>query len=330
VVTPAPLYPLRFEPIFKSALWGGRRLAGLFPGAPAEGPVAEAWVLSDQGENVSRVADGPLRGATLRELMGERRGELLGAAAERHDTFPLLLKFIDARESLSVQVHPDDRLARTLAGVPRGKTEAWVVLHAEPGSRIYAGLKEGVGRAEFERAVAAGRTAECLASFEPQVGDGVFLPAGTVHALGAGVTVFEVQQTSDTTYRLYDWDRTDARTGRPRELHVEQALACTDFARGPVGPIRPADDPKSAGYSEELVRCPYFVLRRSSTMTPVYVGARQCRILVGLEGQAVVKHKGQDYALGPNDVLLLPPIQPHETVLLVPDGFITLLDCWPL
>src|SRR5439155_2036239 len=169
---------------------------------------------------------------TLRELMHARRTDLLGAAAARHDTFPLLLKFIDARDSLSVQVHPDDRLAQTLAGVPRGKTEAWVVLHAEPGSRIYAGLKAGVGQRELERAVADGTTADCLHSFEPQAGDCVFLPAGTVHALGGGITVFEVQQTSDTTYRLFDWNRVDAITGRPRDLHIDKALASTRFAHG--------------------------------------------------------------------------------------------------
>jgi mannose-6-phosphate isomerase len=145
-MTPVPLYPLRFEPIFKSALWGGRRLATLFPGAPAEGPIGEAWVLSDQGDNVSRVAEGPLAGTTLRELMRDRREDLLGSSLAHDDTFPLLLKFIDAREHLSVQVHPDDELAQTLAAVPRGKTEAWVVLHAEPGSRIFAGLKKGVDR----------------------------------------------------------------------------------------------------------------------------------------------------------------------------------------
>src|SRR5206468_9755402 len=123
----------------KSALWGGRRLATMFPSAPADGPLAEAWVLSDQGGNVSRVTNGPLAGATLRDLMRDRRRDLLGAAADRHDVFPLLLKFIDARERLSVQVHPDDDEARRLADAPRGKTEAWVVTLAEAGSRIYAG-----------------------------------------------------------------------------------------------------------------------------------------------------------------------------------------------
>src|SRR5947209_8560483 len=240
-MTAVPLYPLRFEPIFKPAIWGGRRLAEMFPDAPAEGPIGEAWVLSDQGDDVSVVADGPLAGTTLRELMRDRRRDLLGPSLAHHETFPLLFKIIDARESLSVQVHPNDELAQSLAGVPRGKTEAWVVLHSEPGSRIYAGLKEGVNRPRLERAIADATLAECLHSFEPTIGDCVYLPAGTVHALGAGITVFEVQQTCDTTYRLFDWNRVDATTGRPRDLHIEKALACIDFTRGPVQPAEPRE-----------------------------------------------------------------------------------------
>lgn len=221
-MTAEPLYPLRFEPIFKPAIWGGRRLADMFPGAPAEGPIGEAWVLSDQGDNVSVVADGPLRGTTLRQLMRDRRDELLGPPLAHHDTFPLLLKFIDAAQPLSVQVHPDDELAQRLEGLARGKTEAWIVMHAEPGSRIYAGLKPGVDGGRLERAIATGTTESVLHSFAPRpAGDCVFLPAGTVHALGGGITVFEVQQTSDTTYRLFDWNRVDSKTGRPRELHLK-------------------------------------------------------------------------------------------------------------
>jgi mannose-6-phosphate isomerase len=277
------------------------------------------------------VADGPLAGTTLRDLLRQYRGDLLGDRLARYDTFPLLLKFIDAREPLSVQVHPNDQLAQSLAGVPRGKTEAWVVLHAEPRSRIYAGLKAGVGRRELERALADGTTADCLHSFEPQVGDCVFFPAGTVHALGGGITIFEVQQTSDTTYRLFDWDRTDPKTGRPRELHVEKALASIDFARGPVGPVSLTDDPTSGGLSEQLVRCDYFVLRRFHTASPTYVGVGQCRILVALNGRAVVEHGGQSYPLRPYDVMLLPPAKAKDgAAMLRPDGMTTFLDCWPL
>ncbi len=327
-MTPAPLYPLRFEPIFKSALWGGRRLAALFPGAAADGPIAEAWVLSDQGEQVSRVAEGPLRGTTLRELMRTRRRELLGGTGEHHETFPLLLKFIDARESLSVQVHPDDQLAQTLAGVPRGKTEAWVVLHAEPGSRIYTGLTRRAGRPELEAALTSGQVEQVLHSFEPHVGDCVFLPAGTVHALGAGIVVFEVQQTSDTTYRLHDWNRVDARTGQPRELHVESALACTDFDAGPRRPAWPALETSAPVRVERLVRCPYFELRRVTGGRPFVAGGDgRCTILVGVEGTAVVRWRGDTMPLRPGGVLLCPAAVGACEV--VPDGPVTALHCTP-
>jgi mannose-6-phosphate isomerase len=307
MMTSTPLYPLRFEPVFKSALWGGRRLAELFPGAPAEGPIAEAWVLSDQGENVSRVAVGPLTGTTLRELMRMRRRELLGDLADRHDTFPLLLKFLDARESLSVQVHPNDELARTLASVPRGKTEAWVVLHAEPDASIYAGLRAAVTRDEFEHALAAGTIEDYLHGFPAKPGDCIFIPAGTVHALGAGVTIFEVQQTSDVTYRLYDWGRVDARTGRPRELHVDAALACIDFDAGPRQPTWPSLEASSPVWVERLVTCPYFELRRISGHRPIVAGGvGRCAILIVIAGRAHVRWQGQAFPLSTGDVLLCP------------------------
>lgn len=324
-----PLYPLRFQPIFKPAIWGGRRLAEMFPGAPPEGPIGEAWVLSDHGDDVSVVADGPLKGTTLRELMRDRREELLGPSLGHHDTFPLLLKFIDARENLSVQVHPDDGQARKLTGVPRGKTEAWYVLHTEPGSRIYAGLKAGVDRPRLERAIADGKVADCLHSFEPTVGDCVYLPAGTVHALGGGITIFEVQQTCDTTYRLFDWNRVDARTGRPRALHVEQALACTDFKRGPVLPSERQHEPATGHsqlerdtfqrvlderrrnlicWTDVLVDCPHFTMRQ-------FVGNNGggrgwpdpgLRILVGVWGTAEIRHSNTESVFGPFQVTLIP------------------------
>jgi mannose-6-phosphate isomerase len=322
-----PLCPLRFVPIFKSAIWGGRRLAEMFPGAPVEGPIGEAWVLSDQGDNVSVVADGPLKGTTLRELMQTRRHELLGDRISQHETFPLLLKFIDAREPLSVQVHPDDEFAQTYEGVARGKTEAWVVMHAEPGSRIYAGLKAGVDGGRLERAVTSGTTEDVLHSFAPRPqGDCVFLPAGTVHALGGGITVFEVQQTSDTTYRLFDWNRVDANTGRPRELHVKQALACADFARGPVAPVEP-ETVSGPGETSKFVESAYFMVRHSVFDSPVDLGAELgCQILLSLRGSGTLNYRGGAISVSP----YLPVFIPVETPYTVePDGPISLLDIRP-
>ncbi len=331
---PAPLYPLRFQPIFKPAIWGGRRLAEMFPGAPAEGPIGEAWVLSDHGDDVSVVADGPLTGTTLRELMRDRREELLGPSLAHHETFPLLLKFIDARENLSVQVHPNDDLAQELAGVSRGKSEAWVVLHAEPGSRIYAGLKEGVDRPRLEKAIAEGTVADCLHSFEPTVSDCVYLPAGTIHALGGGITIFEVQQTSDTTYRLFDWNRVDAKTGRPRDLHIEKALASTDFKHEPVRPkkditwacgflspkVAPGPDetitPSSLfrhGKARGLVKCPYFDLREITVETDCDIWPLEtCRIIASLEPEIRVElvPQGRKLSYSPKTRIRLLDVEP--------------------
>jgi mannose-6-phosphate isomerase len=322
-----PLYPLRFDPIFKPALWGGRKLADMFPGAPAEGPIGEAWVLSDQGDNVSAVADGPLKGTSLRELLRDRREELLGPSLAHHHTFPLLLKFIDAALPLSVQVHPDDELAQRLEGQARGKTEAWIVMHAEPGSRIYAGLKAGVDGAQLEQAIIDGTAEAVLHSFEPKpAGDCVFLPAGTVHALGGGITIFEVQQTSDTTYRLFDWNRVDAKTGRPRELHLKQALLCADYERGPVGPVTPVsvDGP---GTASRVVASDYFVVQHSVLEAPAVLSAEaDCRILVALRGEGAVRHRGGETPLDLFRPVLVPAGQP---VWVHPAGSVSFLDIRP-
>lgn len=323
-----PLYPLRFAPIFKSALWGGRRLADFVRGAqPPAGPVGEAWVLSDHGRQVSVVADGPLAGTPLRDLLTRSASRLIGRPAPRLG-FPLLLKFLDARDDLSVQVHPDD--GRAAAHSSRGKTEAWVVLHADPGARVYAGLKPGVGPAELRHAVAAGGVAGCLHSFQPRPGDCLFLPAGTVHALGAGLVVFEVQQTSDLTYRLHDWDRVDRATGLPRELHLEQALACTDYGSGPCQPLRPFAESDDPARRERLIACEHFSLWRWRAGRPFLAGTTaSCRVLVGVEGRCAVEHRGRDYPLNPGDVLMLPaevgacvcrPLDGHRPAIVLECG----------
>jgi mannose-6-phosphate isomerase len=303
-----PLYPLRFEPIFLPRMWGGRRLGEVLKRPlPSKGPIGEAWVVSDQGEHVSRVASGPLEGESLRDLLTSAPERMLGPSGKGSTQFPLLLKFLDARDALSVQVHPSDAHTDLLPSGQCGKTEAWLVLQADPGARIYAGLTPGTGAAELRRALDENCIAQHLASFVPRPGDCVFLPAGTVHALGGGVLLFEVQQNSDMTFRLHDWDRVDAQTGKPRQLHVEQSLACIDFAsvvRGPVTPVIESTEPVRR---ELLCSCCYFQLRRLTTTKPFSAGARErCSILVALEGEAVLHHGERTYALRCGDLLLLP------------------------
>jgi mannose-6-phosphate isomerase len=305
-----PLYPLRFEPIYQYRPWGGRRLGDLLAAPlPGDGPIGEAWVLSDRDDHASRVADGPLKGQTLGQLMDHSQEQMLGRLAERFRRFPLLLKFLDAREMLSVQVHPSDRQPDLLPAGESGKTEAWVVLEASPKSRIYAGLKPGTTVDELRRALANGTVADHLPSFTPGAGDSVFLPAGTVHSLGGGVVVFEVQQNSDVTFRLYDWDRIDAKAGRPRALHIDQALASIDFAQGAVGPVTPQVEATSPVLRERLFQCDQFVLWRLRGEAPFAIGSLGMpRVLVCIDGVGQLKHEGAFYGVGKGDVVLLPAV----------------------
>jgi mannose-6-phosphate isomerase len=305
-----PLYPLRFEPIYQYRLWGGRRLANvLTTPLPSDGPIGEAWVLSDRDDHQSHVANGPLKGRTIGQLFKQAPEQLLGKPAGRFRRFPLLLKFLDAREMLSVQVHPTDAHTDLLPAGETGKTEAWVVLEAVSESRIYAGLKPGTTADNLRRAIANGAVADHLVCFTPKPGDGVFLPAGTVHALGGDVVVFEVQQNSDVTFRLYDWDHLDAKTGQPRPLQVEQAMACIDFAQGAIGPVVPVVEEVKPVLRERLFCCEHFGLSRLSGESPFVVGAVGTpRVLVCIAGDGQLEHDGANYTVGKGDVLLLPAV----------------------
>lgn len=304
------LYPLRFEPIYQYRLWGGRRLAELLSAPlPGDGPIGEAWILSDRDDHSSQVSNGPLKGRTISQLLKQFPEQLLGKLAQRFRRFPLLLKFLDAREMLSVQVHPSDAHTDLLPAGETGKTEAWVVLEAETESRVYAGLKPGTTAEDLRRALANGTMADDLICFTPKRGDGVFLPAGTVHSLGDDVVVFEVQQNSDVTFRLFDWGHVDAKTGQPRALQVDQALACVDFADGAAGLVTPLVETTTPVERERLFHCEYFWLWRVRGHSPFTVGAAGVpRVLVCIEGAGQVEHGGAMYDFGKGDVLLLPAV----------------------
>ena len=303
----APMYPLRFEPIYQYRLWGGRRLADLLTAPlPGDGPIGEAWLLSDRDDHLSKVADGPLKGSTIRQLLEQMPEPLLGKLAGRFRRFPVLLKFLDARDKLSVQVHPEDGQRDSIPAGESGKTEAWVVLEAGPASRIYAGLKPGTTRADLERALASRSVAEFLPSFTPRVGDAVFLRARTVHTL-SGLVVFEVQENSDVTFRLYDWDRADPRTGKPRPLQVEQAMACIDFGQIAIGPVVPVVEEASTARRERLFHCGHFSVWRHTGGSPFAVGATGLpRVLVCVVGEGELEYRGADYPIRRGDVVLLP------------------------
>jgi mannose-6-phosphate isomerase len=323
--TPTALYPLRFEPIYQYRLWGGRRLSNLLTAAlPGDGPIGEAWVLSDRDDHASRVADGPLKGQTLGELLELYPEQMLGRLAGRYPRFPLLLKFLDVHELLSLQVHPADDRKDLLPDGETGKTEAWVVLEAGAKSRIYAGLKPGTTIDDLRRAVASGVVADNVASFVPNKGDGVLVPAGTVHSLG-DVVVFEIQENSDVTFRLDDWGHVDPRTGRPRALQVDQALRAIDVSQGAVKPVSPVVDETTPVERELLFDCDYFRVWRLRGQSPFAVGSAGApRVLVCTEGTGLVAHGGKTYTVGKGDVLLIPATV--GACIFRPSGSVTLLE----
>jgi mannose-6-phosphate isomerase len=321
-----PLYPLRFAPIYEYRLWGGRRFANLLSAPlPGDGPIGEAWILSDRDDHMSHVANGPLNGLTIGELREQFPEQLMGKLSPCFPRFPLLLKFLDAHELLSVQVHPSDAHKDLLPAGETGKTEAWVVLEAEAKSRIYAGLKPGTTADKLRRALTNNTVADHLAGITPKPGDAVFIPAGTVHTLGDDIVVFEIQRNSDVTFRLYDWGHVDAKTGKPRDLEVKQALACIDFADGPGGLVSPVVEATTPVERERLFQCEYFWLWRWRGQSPFTVGvAGVPRVLVCIEGAGQVEHGGATYAVGKGDVVLLPAVV--GACAFRPRGAATLLE----
>ena len=303
----ALLYPLRFEPIYQYRLWGGRHLASLLTAPLPSGPVGEAWLLSDRDDHQSRVTDGPLKGQTIGQLLQQFPKQIMGKLAGRFPRFPLLLKFLDVHEMLSVQVHPTKANTNLLPAGETPKTEAWVVLEAGKQSRIYAGLKPDTTEADLQRALTNGTVADHLACLTPKPGDAIFLRAGTVHSLGGDLVVFEIQQNSDVTFRLYDWDHIDPKTGKPRALQVDKAMACIDFAEGPVSRVMPDVETTTPVEHERLFHCEHFWLWRLRGQSPFTVGKADLpRVLVCIEGEGQVEHGDATFAVGKGDVFLLP------------------------
>jgi mannose-6-phosphate isomerase len=321
-----PLYPLRFDPIYQYRLWGGRRLASLLSAPlPGDGPIGEAWVLSDRTDYQSIVANGPLKGRTLGQLMEQFREQLMGKLAPRFYRFPLLLKFLDAHEMLSVQVHPSGSPSDLIPASDAAKTEAWVVIEAEKTSRIYAGLRPGTTACNLRQSLDDGTIADHLVSIAPKPGDAVFIPAGTVHTLGNDVVVFEVQQNSDVTFRLYDWGHIDPETKKPRPLQVDQAFASIKFGACDSGLVAARVETTVPVKRERLFDCDAFLLWRLLGQDPFPVGkTAEPRVLVCIEGSGQIMQNGAPYAVGKGDVWLL-PAEAGECAFQ-PSGEVTLLE----
>lgn len=312
--------PLRFQPYLRPMVWGGRRL-GEQLGKTLPGPelFGESWDVSDHALHDSVVADGEFAGTSLRTLMANHRSELLGAERSLGDpfaTFPWLIKFLDCRDWLSVQVHPDTQTVKQLRPGEGSKTEAWYILDADPGSKVFAGLKPGVGPDDMRRAVVAGVTHELLHAFEPRAGDVIFLPAGTVHAVGGGVLMAEIQETSDVTFRLFDWNRVDA-NGKGRDLHIEESFASIHWDKGPT-PALPATPTIGR---QSLVRCPFFHLDHVAIDSTHSVGGDRLHALIVVSGRG---RWADGRAIETGHVWLLPASMSSRTIH--PEGNLRWLD----
>jgi mannose-6-phosphate isomerase len=219
--------PLAFQPIFIERMWGGRRLESEFhKKLPPQKRIGESWEIVDRSEAQSVVAGGPLGGRTLQELWTQQRDEIFGDLADT-PRFPLLIKILDAQEKLSLQVHPPENVASKLGGEP--KSEFWYVAAANPDAEVFVGFREPITPDMFKEKLRHGTVIDYIHKITVQSGDAIFLPAGRVHAIGAGTLLIEIQQNSDTTYRVFDWNRTDPATGTKRDLHIQQAIQCIDF-----------------------------------------------------------------------------------------------------
>ncbi|MCC6793716.1 MAG: class I mannose-6-phosphate isomerase [Candidatus Hydrogenedentes bacterium] len=261
-----PFGLLQFSEQYFERIWGGQRLNTLFQKPiPGDKPIGEAWLISDHPSAVSVVRKGPHAGRTLHDLIEEDADALIGSRSKLtpHGRFPLLLKLLDSTDVLSVQVHPDDDTAAALGEPDVGKTEMWHILHADPGAELFCGLEPGTTSVAMKSAIEHGALEQHLTRFKVVPGDSVFVAAGTVHAIGAGIVLAEIQQNSDLTYRLYDWNRVDT-SGKARELHIEKGLRATRFDCQPV--LKGEDRPKQGLI--ELAASKYFEAHRFEEQAP--------------------------------------------------------------
>ncbi|MFD2256679.1 type I phosphomannose isomerase catalytic subunit [Luteolibacter algae] len=240
---------ITFKPLYMERIWGGRQLETFYSRSlpEADKPFGEAWEIVDRADAQSIVTGGEYKGMSLHDLWKNHRPEIFGSNLPDSERFPILIKILDAADDLSVQVHPPAIIAENLGGEP--KTEMWFIADCKPDSKLYVGMKNGATRDSFEMAIKEGSVEEQIHSIAPEKGDSIFIESGRLHAIGAGFLIHEIQQNSDTTYRVFDWNRTDAE-GNPRQLHVEQSLACIDFHD-----FEPRMDQPEGN---TLAECPYF------------------------------------------------------------------------
>jgi mannose-6-phosphate isomerase len=301
------LYPLKFKTIFKDKIWGGQKIKSVLGKEFAPLPnCGETWELSGVNENISEVSNGALSGKLLTEIISEYGSDLLGSRVLKDygSEFPLLIKFIDAADDLSIQVHPDNVLAKKRHN-SFGKTEMWYIMQADEGATLISGFNTELDRASYQKAFDEGKLNDILNRELAEAGDVFFLPAGRVHTIGKGLLLAEIQQTSDVTYRIYDFDRKDAQ-GNLRELHLEESLDAIDYKKYDhyKTPYQPQNDK-----SVELAKCEYFFTNRldlTGDMAVDHSGLDSFKIYICLSGKATISYEGGSESLEMGDVILVP------------------------
>jgi len=321
------LYPLKFETVLKEKVWGGDALVNRFNKKPYNNnPVGESWEISAISGDQSVISNGFLAGNNIEELIEVYMGDITGDQVydKFGNEFPLLVKIIEARQDLSIQVHPGDALAKERHNA-YGKTEMWFILEAEKGARIYTGLKDGVTRQMYEEAVNDGTLAELLNVENPEPGDTFFTPAGRIHAIGAGTVLAEIQQTSDITYRIFDWNRKSTGSEK-RELHTGLALEAVDFRASGKNKIRKYAE---LNKSVNLVSCEYFntnILWLGKPVRKEYYNIDSFVIYICTEGEFLIKWDDSSEKVSKGETVLLPAM--IKEVTLEPDGEAKLLEVY--
>ena len=322
------MYPLKFKPILKTLVWGGEKIARYKGIDTDQHHIGESWELSGVHGDVSVVAEGPLKGKTIADLVKQYKGKLVGEHiyADTGDEFPLLIKFIDAMGDLSIQVHPNDEMAARRHDGDKGKTEMWYVVAADPGAHLFSGLTEELTPETYAAKVADGTITDVLASYEVHPGDVFFLPAGRIHAICGGCFIAEIQQTSDLTYRIYDYGRLGL-DGKPRELHTELAKEAIDYT---VYPGYRTDYTPRRNAETELVSCKYFTTSIYDLDTPVrkdLSAIDSFMVVMCLEGKGRIEDseplaggptKGHSVEIRQGETLLIPATS--SGIRFIPDG----------
>ncbi|WP_027307660.1 mannose-6-phosphate isomerase, class I [Caloramator sp. ALD01] len=307
------LYPLFFQPVYKEIIWGGQNLNKIFGRSLPYEKTAESWEVCCHKNGMSIIENGIYKEKTLQEIIDIYKEELLGTKALKYDRFPLLIKYIDANDKLSVQVHPNDEYALKFEG-DFGKTEMWYVVDAKDDAKLIYGVKEGTTKEEFKEALFNKQLEDCLNYVSVKKGDVIFIPSGTVHAILDGIVIAEIQQNSDTTYRVYDWNRVD-KNGKPRELHIEKALDVIDFnISGKV--VSPVSQ-KFNGYSlSNIAKCNYFSVDEINVENKYFdkTNGESFHIYMCIEGNGRLNYNGEIYDISAGKTFMIPAKKEEFTI----------------